>query len=101
MNAPFNMAKVDSARFLELVKRSKLVEQDRLDAAVAVCRERNEAELPAKAETIADQFIESGLITRWHADKLLDGKYKGFFLGKYKLLGHIGTGGMSSVYLAE
>ncbi|MCA9226021.1 MAG: protein kinase, partial [Planctomycetales bacterium] len=95
------MAKVDSARFLELVKRSKLVEQDRLDAAVAVCRERNEAELPAKAETIADQFIESGLITRWHADKLLDGKYKGFFLGKYKLLGHIGTGGMSSVYLAE
>jgi serine/threonine-protein kinase len=32
---------------------------------------------------------------------LLAGKYKGFFLGKYKLLGHIGTGGMSSVYLAE
>jgi len=27
--------------------------------------------------------------------------YKGFFLGKYKLLGHISTGGMSSVYLAE
>ncbi|HND50922.1 MAG TPA: protein kinase, partial [Pirellulaceae bacterium] len=42
-----------------------------------------------------------GLLTRWHCDKLLDRKYKGFFLGKYKLLGHIGTGGMSSVYLAE
>src|SRR5688572_15187615 len=31
----------------------------------------------------------------------MDKKYKGFFLGKYKLLRHIGTGGMSSVYLAE
>ena len=48
-----------------------------------------------------DSFIEQGLLTRWQCDKLLEKKYKGFFLGKYKLLGHIGTGGMSSVYLAE
>ena len=41
------------------------------------------------------------IVTRWHCEKLLQGKYKGFFLGKYKLLGHIGSGGMSSVYLAE
>ena len=45
--------------------------------------------------------MESGLITQWHIDKLLAGKYKGFFLGKYKLLGHLGSGGMSSVYLAQ
>ena len=38
---------------------------------------------------------------RWQADKLLAGKHKGFRLGKYKLLGQIGKGGMSSVYLAE
>jgi serine/threonine protein kinase len=31
----------------------------------------------------------------------LAGKHKGFRLGKYKLLGQIGRGGMSSVYLAE
>jgi serine/threonine protein kinase len=46
-------------------------------------------------------MIEAGLITRWQADKLLAGKHKGFRLGKYKLLGQIGKGGMSSVYLAE
>ena len=33
--------------------------------------------------------------------QLLEGRHRGFFLGKYKLLDHLGTGGMSSVYLAE
>jgi serine/threonine protein kinase len=46
-------------------------------------------------------MIEAGLLTRWQADKLLAGKHKGFRVGKYKLLGQIGKGGMSSVYLAE
>ncbi|MEM7312713.1 MAG: serine/threonine-protein kinase [Planctomycetota bacterium] len=50
---------------------------------------------------MADQLIEAGLLNRWQLNNLLKGKYKGFTLGKYKLLGHLGTGGMSSVYLAE
>src|SRR6185295_653216 len=48
-----------------------------------------------------DQLITAGLLTKWQCDKLKDGRHKGFFLSKYKLLGHLGTGGMSSVYLAE
>ena len=50
---------------------------------------------------LAELLIQANLITRWQADKLLAGKHKGFRLGKYKLLGQIGKGGMSSVYLAE
>jgi hypothetical protein len=46
-------------------------------------------------------LIQAKLITSWQSEKLLEGRHKGFFLGKYKLLGHLGTGGMSSVYLAE
>ncbi|MBN1588350.1 MAG: serine/threonine protein kinase, partial [Pirellulales bacterium] len=38
---------------------------------------------------------------QWQSDRLREGRHKGFFLGKYKLLDHLGTGGMSSVYLAE
>ena len=34
------------------------------------------------------RLITAGLLTRWQCDKLLEGKHKGFFLGKYKLLGH-------------
>jgi eukaryotic-like serine/threonine-protein kinase len=40
-------------------------------------------------------------MTRWQLDQLLKGKYRGFRLGKYTLKGHLGTGGMSSVYLSE
>ncbi len=52
-------------------------------------------------EKIADYLVAKNFLTRWQADKLLEGRHKGFFLGKYKLLDHLGTGGMSSVYLAE
>jgi serine/threonine-protein kinase len=50
---------------------------------------------------VADSLVRLGLLTRWQADRLLEGRHKGFFLGKYKLLDHLGTGGMSSVFLAE
>src|SRR5262245_49046972 len=50
---------------------------------------------------IADELVARNLLTRWQADKLLQGRHKGFFLGKYRLLSHLGSGGMSAVYLAE
>src|SRR5262245_45377161 len=53
------------------------------------------------ARRIADELVARNLLTRWQADKLLQGKHRGFFLGKYRLLSHLGSGGMSSVYLAE
>ncbi|MBX3432677.1 MAG: protein kinase [Pirellulales bacterium] len=46
-------------------------------------------------------MISTGLLTEWQCEKLLAGKHKGFILGKYKLLRHLGKGGMSQVYLAE
>src|SRR5262245_19394591 len=53
------------------------------------------------ARRIADELVARNLLTRWQADKLLQGRHKGFFLGKYRLLSHLGSGGMSAVYLAE
>lgn len=93
------MSKVTVNKFLELVKRSGLIDIDQLVAVVTELRDSG-----AKVKTpeeIADHLIERKLITRWQAEKLLDGRHKGFFLGKYKLLDHLGTGGMSSVYLGE
>lgn len=92
---------VNSQRFLEMVAKSRLVKSEELAKFNEKLRQHYGERLPEEAAPIAAMMTKAGLITKWHTDKLLAGKYKGFFLGKYKLLGHIGTGGMSSVYLAE
>ncbi len=90
--------KVDN--FLELVRRSGLVEDEPLNRLLGEIRARSEGELN-DTDALVERLIEAGLLTPWQRDKLFEGRHKGFFLGKYKLLDHLGTGGMSSVYLAE
>lgn len=92
---------VNTQRFLEMVGKSRLVEPATLEKFTQKLHELHGEQLPEDASLIAKSMVAEGLLTTWHTEKLLAGKYKGFFLGKYKLLGHIGTGGMSSVYLAE
>ncbi|MEN6450678.1 MAG: serine/threonine-protein kinase [Thermoguttaceae bacterium] len=91
--------KVDA--FLDLVRRSGLVEKDRLNALLLELKHGPNAHAVTDTSFIADQLVAADLLTRWQADKLLEGRHKGFFLGKYKLLDHLGTGGMSMVYLGE
>ena len=96
------MPKVESSqKLLDLISRSGLVDKEPLAEAVAQCRARFGGNLPEDPRQLSDALIQIKAITSWQADKLLEGRHKGFFLGKYKLLGHLGTGGMSSVYLAE
>lgn len=96
------MAKVTSSeKLVELVSRSQLVDPDTLERALDAIRTDGGGDLPADPQDLAKHLQKRKLLTQWHCDKLIQGKYKGFFLGKHKLLGHIGSGGMSSVYLAE
>jgi eukaryotic-like serine/threonine-protein kinase len=95
------MSKVTANRMLELLRRSGLVEEPRLSSFLEkAAAEHGEAALEDQ-DRLAELLIQANLITRWQADKLIAGKHKGFRLGKYKILGQIGKGGMSSVYLAE
>ncbi len=50
---------------------------------------------------ILDRLADAHLITRFHADRLAAGKYKGFHLGSYTILDRLGAGGMGQVFLAE
>jgi len=88
-------------RFIEILYRSGLVESAKLDEALAVMESESDAEQLADAAFIAEQLVRHTLLTAWQARQLLKGRYKGFFLRQYKILGHIGSGGMSAVYLAE
>ncbi|WP_231953977.1 serine/threonine-protein kinase [Pirellulimonas nuda] len=86
-------------KLVELVRKSGLVESDRLDAFLAKATAEHGA-LPAD-KRLAELMVTAGMLTPWQTEKLLAGKHRGFRIGKYKLLGQIGKGGMSSVYLAE
>lgn len=94
-------AVVDSHRFIELIGKSKLVDPAAIERAVEDLCASHEGQLPEDLDTLQNYFVEKRLLTSWHCEKLRNGKYKGFYLSKYRLLKHLGTGGMSSVYLAE
>ena len=95
------MGKFTADAFLDLVRSSGLVEKDQLNAALSEAQQATATPPTETDEDVANRLVASKLLTRWQADRLLEGRHKGFFLGKYKLLDHLGTGGMSSVYLAE
>ena len=91
--------KITPEMFVGLARQSGLIDGETLRLVLREIRfdQKNVADTPR----VADFLIDRQLLTRWQADKLLQGRNKGFLLGKYRLLSHLGTGGMSAVYLAE
>ncbi len=92
------MGKVKAQSFLDLVRRSGLVDNEQLES---VLDDAGIGTSETDSRIVAARLIDAGLLTEWQSGMLLDGRHRGFFLGKYKLLGLLGSGGMSSVYLAE
>lgn len=92
---------ISVGQFLELLRRSGLVESQRLDEALAEIESEAAEEQLDDVRYVSSQLVKRYLLTVWHVRQLLKGRYKGFFLRQYKILGHLGSGGMSTVYLAE
>jgi eukaryotic-like serine/threonine-protein kinase len=95
------VAKINSETFLELVRKSGLVEGEPLGRMLAELQSTAGDDALTDVDFVSKKFVDAGLLTRWQCERLLEGRHKGFFLKKYKLLDEIGRGGMSSVYLAE
>ena len=84
--------------FLDLVRKSGVVDEARVKSFLSNAAGQP---LPADPNKLAGQMVRDGLLTYFQADQLLQGKWKRFFIGKYKVLERIGTGGMGQVFLCE
>lgn len=95
------MKQLTVSNFLEYVERSGLVDKSRLSQSLADLERDAGASAANDSQVVSNHLTQVGLLTDWQRQKLLEGRHNGFFLGKYTLLDHLGTGGMSNVYLSE
>jgi serine/threonine protein kinase len=93
-------APASATEFVDLVRRSQLLPESRLDEVLT--RHRLGGTLPSSVDQIANLLVRDGLITFFQAKQLKLGRYKRFKIAeKYQLLELIGAGGMGAVYLCE
>ena len=85
--------------FVTLVERSGLLTKDRFDAYLSQLGAQGGA--PEDPTILAQLMVEEGLLSQFQAKQLLTGKWRGFFLGKYKVLNPLESGGYGNVLLCE
>jgi serine/threonine protein kinase len=92
-------ALVTNDEFLELVRKSGLVDQERLETFFRL--RPNPPGVPTEPKKLASLLVRKGFLTYFQAAQLLRGKWRGFTIGQYKVLERISPGFSSDLFLAE
>jgi serine/threonine protein kinase len=84
---------------LQLIRKSGMVDEQKL--ANYLHRRQLTRGLPEDPREFADELVADAVLTTFQADQFLLGKWRGFTIGKFKLLERVGVGGMGQVFLCE
>lgn len=83
--------------FFQLVLKSKLLSEAQLQQAV----EMFDLDESRSARSIARRLVRERVLAPFQAERLLEGRYRGFVIDGYRVREVLGVGGMGCVYIAE
>jgi len=83
--------------FLALLQKSRLLSEAEFDSA----RRHVRSAEATTAEQAAETLVAQGVLTRYQANRLLEGRRRGLFIDDYKIIELLGCGGMGYLYRAQ
>lgn len=85
-------------QFVTELRRSNLVDHGQLESVLEEFLRHHPYPDP---DSLADRLVNQGVLTRFQADRVLQGKTAGLVLGPYILTDAIGTGSMGTCHKAQ
>jgi eukaryotic-like serine/threonine-protein kinase len=90
-------AKASLGLLIDRVRKSRLIDPAVLDALTGT---HGDPPVSKSTSGFLRVLVERKLLTKFQADRIGKGQYKGFHLGSYTILDLIGSGGIGQVFLA-